>query len=195
MINLKYAGWHSEPFNGDYFINEEFLKIKKKFNIVNAVETGSCTFSTTKWLGENFENVFTFEHNKDFYDEYIGKISDLPNIKSFNTKSVEGLNLIIDELNGPTVFYLDAHWDNECPINEEIEVISNYKFPHVIVIHDFKTNNPELGYDSFYFDGGFDLDLNLIYGNLEKIYPDGVKFYYNKNAVGGKRGVIYILPY
>ena len=194
-VNEYYEKLHLEAFNGDPYMMKDFLLLKEKYSILNAVETGSCIYSTTRWLGQNFENVYTFEHNQGFYTEYSKKVSDLSNVKTFNTKSVDGLNSIINELEGPTIFYLDAHWINECPVNDEIEVISKFKYNHVIAIHDFKTNNPEMGYDSFSYDGGFDLDINLVYGSLEKIYPEGVKFFYNKKAGGLKRGVIYILPY
>lgn len=195
MVHEEYEKLHLDAFNGDSYMAKEFLKLKNKYGIINAVETGSCIFSTSKWLGQNFENVYTFEHNKGFYDENIYKVSDLPNVKAYNMKSVEGIKSIINELNGPTIFYLDAHWFDECPINEEIDAISELNYPHVIVIHDFKTNNPQMGFDKFSFNGGFDLDLNLIYSNLEKIYPEGIKFYYNKEAEAHMRGVIYILPY
>ena len=49
------------PFNGDSFVCKEFLKIKEQLGITVAVETGSCMYSTTKWLGENFNRVHTTE--------------------------------------------------------------------------------------------------------------------------------------
>ena len=193
-INEAYESIHKKPFNDDKYMAEEFIRLRDLYSIKNAVETGSCIFSTTRWLGENFEKVYTFEHNTGFYEENFYKISDMPNVKAFNTRSVSGLSQIIDSLTEPTIFYLDAHWEDDCPINEEIEVISRCKAPHVIAIHDFKTNNPEMGFDSFPALGGYDLDLNLIYNELEKIYPYCIKFFYNKKAEGPKRGVIYILP-
>ena len=61
----------------------------------------------------------------------------------------------------------------------------------IIVIHDFKTNNPELGYDSY---NGNDFCFDWIENHIKKIYPNGFDYYYNTEAVGAKRGLIYITP-
>ena len=195
MLNTVYAEMHKEPFNGDFNICNEFLKLKNKYNIVNAVETGSCVFSTTEWLGNNFDRVYSFEHNADFFHNFKYKIDSMNHVSVYNSDSIVGLNLIIDEIIDPTIFFLDAHWGDNCPLPHEIDIISRCKAKHVIAIHDFKTHNPiidgNMCYDHF---DGYDLEINAIYKNLINIYPDGIKFYYNHDVAGAKRGMIYILP-
>lgn len=191
MLNTIYAEMHKEPFNGDFNICNEFLKLKAKYNIINAVETGSCVYSTTEWLGNNFDRVYSFEHNTDFYNDFKYKVERMYHVSIYNSDSLIGLNQIIDEITEPTIFFLDAHWGDNCPLPYEIDIISRCKVKHVIAIHDFKTHKPDAGYDHF---DGYNLEINAMYNNLIKIYPDGIKFYYNHDIAGAKRGIIYILP-
>lgn len=183
--------FEDEPFNGDIFAEQEFIKIKNKFNVKNVIETGSCLFSTTKWFSENFESVYTFEIKKKFYKYGKEKVSGKINVKAYLSDSVIGLRNIINEISGASIFFLDAHWEAHCPLLDELDVISGYKIKPIIVIHDFKTDNPEFGYDRW---NGNVFDLNFIRDKLRKIYPDGFEYHYNTEAAGAKRGFIYIFP-
>ena len=60
--------YEDEPFAGDVITEYEFIKLKNKFNIKNVVETGSFVFSTTLWFCQNFDMVYTYEHNEHFYN-------------------------------------------------------------------------------------------------------------------------------
>jgi hypothetical protein len=200
--------FQSLPFNGDTFICEEFLNLKEKFNITTAIETGSCVYSTTQWLGNNFGSVLTAEVNDEFAKWGKYKIEEMPNVCAFISDSVEFIKSIsnADEnylglkdfsLNN-AIFFLDAHWGDFCPLLNELKEIANKVFVFVnpiIAIHDFKVpNEPTLGYDSI---NGQAFDYEWIKKSLEAIYGvDGYDYYYNSHEKSTqiKRGIIYITP-
>ena len=184
--------FQDHPFNGDIFICNEFINLKEKFKITTAIETGSCVYSTTKWLGLNFKEVFTVEVNEDFAVWGRDKIEGMPHVGAFIQDSVEFLKALPPKENA--IFFLDAHWGDFCPLLSELEVIAKYKNP-VIAIHDFKVpNEPNLGYDSI---NGQAFEFEWIKPSLEAIYGvDGYDYYYNSNEKSTeiKRGIIYITP-
>lgn len=197
--------FQDQPFNGDTFVQAEFLKLKDKFNIDRVIETGSCLYSTTKWLGENFESVKTIEINEDYSKYGIHKVKDMPNVTAIvGVSSVEWLNQVasVYESNPYIIhnflhlFFLDAHWEENCPLLEELEAISKLRTTQkpVIVIHDFKVPNQNLGYDTY---NGQPFELDWIKSKLEMIYGvNGYDYYYNSEETSTeiKRGLIYITP-
>jgi hypothetical protein len=97
--------FQDKPFNGDTFICDEFLNLKDKFSITTAIETGSCVYSTTKWLGINFKKVFTVEVNQDFAVWGKNKIEDMPHVEAFIQDSVEFLKALPPKENA--IFFLE----------------------------------------------------------------------------------------
>lgn len=190
-MELNLMPFQDLPFNGDSYLSKEFLRLKHKYNIKTAVETGSCLFSSTKWFGENFDEVYTFENNETFYNAGVHKVQDMSHVHPILNDSVQGLKDIKDNIDSQSIFFLDAHWWDFCPLLDELEVLSTYEHKPIIVIHDFKTDNPEFGYDSYH---GQDFDFNFIKEKIENIYPDGYEYFYNVVAENAKRGVIFIVP-
>lgn len=186
------------PFNGDVFVCKEFLSLKKKYEINTAIETGSCLFSTTKWLGDNFENVQTVEINEEYAQHGRHKIGS--NVNSVIGDSVEFIKDLKLKNNETVLFFLDAHWGNHCPLIEELECIRDlakkYELlkPPVIVIHDFFTGNPEFGWDEY---NGQIFNWEWIEPKIKEIEKEfGFEYehYFNFEAIGAKRGLIYITP-
>lgn len=185
-------------FNGDTHMNAEFLKLKEKWNITTAIETGSCFYSTTQWLGENFDNVYTVEINADFAKFGIHKVKDMKNVRTYIEDSVIFLSCMYANItqNERCLVFLDAHWNNHCPLLEELEQLCNLKTkqPPVIAIHDFYTGDPNLGFDEY---EGQPFTYEWIKQSIEKLeltFSCKYEHYYNVDAVGAKRGVIYLEP-
>lgn len=186
------------PFNGDNYICETFLKLKEKYQIHTAIETGSCLYSTTKWLGENFDKVLTVEINQEFANWGKHKIDGMPHVIPFYGDSVDFIKKDIFPFieNDKCIFFLDAHWGNICPLKGELKGIAelNLKNPPIIAIHDFYTGNEDLGYDSY---NGQRFDNTFIYDDIIRLVETyGVEYdwFFNIEAEGAKRGIIYITP-
>lgn len=199
MADYNLMPFQDYPFNGDTYVQSEFLKLKEEFNITTAIETGSCLFSTTKWLGENFRNVFTIEISNEFANYGRPKVSHLRNVISKIGESDIWLNELVTERLDKTdncIFFLDAHWGNDCPLLRELDAIAFIKTdnPPIIVIHDFYTGNPDLGWDEY---NGQPFTYDWIQPNinqLEKSLNCEYEHYFNTESVGAKRGVIFLKP-
>jgi hypothetical protein len=186
-----------EPFNGDTFIEAEFILLKNKFGLNTAFETGTCFASSTLFLSENFDRVVTIENNIEYLNIAHQRLKEA---KCTNVKTVFGdsqevtYDAIIDNLiNDKTMFFLDAHFNSYCPLRDELKAIALAGIKPVIAIHDFKVPEQSgLGFDSY---NGQDFELAWIFSDLNEIYGQGEwNYHYNteENSAGAKRGIIYI---
>ena len=187
------------PFNGDTFVCKEFLKLKEKFNLNVAVETGSCLYSTSKWLGENFPNVYTIELSEEYSKHGIHKVAGMLNVHTYLGDSVQNLQRLTDVLtqDDRAIFFLDAHWGENCPLLQELDVLTKIKtnLPPLIAIHDFFTGDEKLGWDEY---NGQRFDYQWIEPKvkaLESAFNCSYSHYYNTEAENGMRGVIYLIPF
>jgi len=191
--------FQSLPFNGDNYICNEFLKLKKQFGINTAIETGSCLYSTTKWLGDNFEKVYTVEINHDYAKHGYHKVENMPNVHAKIDSSVNWLNNLMSDVitkEDSCIFFLDAHWGDFCPLLGEIQAIAKIRseFPPVITIHDFYTGNPSLGYDKY---KGHPFNYDFIKPSLDMVQSAlncEYEYYFNTESEGARRGIIYLTP-
>jgi len=206
-------------FGKDRYLEREFQKLIKKFNVKNIIETGTFEGDTTEMFSKMVENVYTIESKKEFFLDAKLKLSKLQNIKGFLGNSPKVIEKILPSIKGRTLFFLDAHWGYPWPILGELEKISEHpRFKEsIIIIHDFYVPNKNFGFDSYYqSNSSLILFLKRVFGllgkiigkkiikkqkldypfieiTLKKINPD-YKHYYNSQAEGDKRGVIFIHP-
>jgi hypothetical protein len=201
MRREAYLAQNALGYEGDVFIHAELKKLNKRFNFYYAFETGTFRGATTQFLCMVAHYVHTIEiDNENFaVAEQFHRESKLFRVFNNLGNSPDVLNEILSRPSQPEwkdlslLFYLDAHWENHCPLLDELQVIADHKLKPVIVIHDFKVpEHPEFGYDSY---NGQDFDFAWIQPSIERIYGvDGYDYHYNLVAIGAKRGVIYIYP-
>lgn len=189
-----------EPFNGDTFLEKEFLRLKEEYKIKNIVETGTFHGHTTCWFAMNFDKVYTSEVKQEYYQISDQRFKDngFENINNYLGDSVQILPAIITTLKkskSNNIFFLDAHWYTN-PLLGELKQIadSGYK-PQVICIHDMKNpNDPTMGYDQ-YPDQGISYSFEWVRPFIEAIYGEsGYRHYFNKEAAGARRGALFIEP-
>lgn len=175
-----------EAFSGDFYLAEEFLRLRDKYGIKTVIETGTYKGDTALWLSENFEKVVTIEINGIYFDEAQKKLHGRQNISMVYGNSSSVLPHVLKEKN--TICWLDAHWQNYNPLLDELVVIQKSGLNPIIVIHDFKVpDHPEFGYDTY-------PEQNIIYEwDYIKDHVQGYDHYYNRVADGAKRGVIVLI--
>ena len=111
------------------------------------VETGTYEGYTAAWAAENFRRVLTIELSEHFHRqarERFQSSEKTKNIEFIFGDSRTQLARIIEELERPAIFWLDAHWsggatygdDDQCPLIEELRVIRRSKFDNFIFIDD-----------------------------------------------------------
>jgi len=180
--------------NCDTFAQKEFEKLQKKHNLKVAIETGTCLGYTTEFLSKIYEEVRTVEIVEDYLTiATTNRLDDCSNVKCYLGSSNKFMPKLLRGLGNDTFIFLDSHWQDYCPLKEELQAIADSGIEPVIAIHDFFVpNNDNLGYDSyngqpFTFEW-LKEDINAIYGE------DNYNYYYNNESTGAERGIIYITP-
>lgn len=133
-------------------IGQLVSEIREEFDITHFVETGTNVGVTAEGASEEFDQVITIEFDTDLNNQALQKRGHIENIDFVKGKSQEKLKEIVPELDGPAVFHLDAHcggkWSksagetleeeglHECPLLEELEIMSDGEHTHFIFIDD-----------------------------------------------------------
>ena len=129
------------------------LKYAKQYEISNLIETGTYLGETVELTKKYFKRIYTIELNKPLYDFAKRLFQRTKKIKIFLGDSSQVLPKILKTINGPCVFWLDAHYSGgitskslkETPIMQELKsILKNKVKNHVILIDDagsFTGNN------------------------------------------------------
>jgi hypothetical protein len=186
-----------DPFNNDTFVQNEFINLKNNHKITIAIETGSCFGGTTEFLANNFDDVYTIEINDKHRDIMLYRCKDYKNINSFLGDSSVILEDILKKINDNSnvIFFLDAHWNNYCPLEKELDTIAKFKnkFNNLIItIHDFKVPKEDLGFYSY---NKQDFTFEWLKPKFDLIYDGNYLYYYNSfdKSTDIKRGIIYLI--
>ena len=111
------------------------------------VETGTYIGNTLINVCSYFENIYSIELEKYYYDIACDKFKNNKNITIIHGDSSKILDKLCDKLDKPTFFWLDGHWsgsntgrgDKDCPLIEEIKHINQYmKLECIIAIDDVR---------------------------------------------------------
>lgn len=194
----------------DKFAFEEFKNLITKFKVTEIFETGTYLGWSTLKLSEFDLPVYTIEVNKKYKKKSENILRNKKNVQVFLGNSPEILDSLCTENHKNCLFFLDAHWNENLPILDELEVIKKTKNP-IIIIHDFFVPGGNLIRGS-YFDGykvvddlsgskfGFDsygdvtLNYEYIKNKLDEVYPDGYDYHYTSKVDCVNSGLIYIYP-
>jgi hypothetical protein len=166
-------------------------------------------WSTIK-LSEFGVPVITIETNEFFIQKAYENLNGKENVHIYFGESPSILNILCTEHEENSLFFLDAHWENNLPLLDELEVIKRTKNP-IIVIHDFfvpggnKIRDKRFGCygicddlsgSKFGFDSYGDITLNYEYikNKLNEIYPNGYGYHYTTEVDIVDSGLIYIYP-
>lgn len=198
MTQQEYIAQNALGFEGDSILKDKFEKVIKDNKISWIIETGTYYGATTKHLASWADKVDTVEIVSENYQKALETLKEVTNVSAHLGNSPEVMDRLFSQFNKkgrrPNLLcFLDAHWQEYNPLLDELSVIAKWKWKPIIAIHDFKVpEHSELGFDT-YKDITYEWDW--IKGSIEKIYGAyGYAVEYNSEAVGAKRGVIFIYP-
>jgi len=194
MLNKKYLKQNMLGFEGDEFIAFEIKNLIEKFSIDVAVELGSFHGFTARKIASLVKEVITVEIDEMNYQVTCFYTKKVSNIKAIHSSSVDALPKILQEYKEKNILiFIDSHWQQYCPLLDELKIIAQQKIKPVIAIHDFKVpGQPQLKFDSY---NQQEFTYEWIKPHIDKIYGEGeYNYHYNRQSTGAKRGVIYIYP-
>lgn len=110
------------------------------------IETGTYTGKTVEKLHDLYDIYHTIEIVESFYTDTKKRLSDLNNVKFYLGNSPIVLKYILDSIEEPVTFWLDAHYqggsqsnDTRAPIRGELGIIKeHYIKDHFIMIDDVR---------------------------------------------------------
>jgi len=168
---------HTTPYSGCKYSKRVVEAMMNAATVKNFIETGTFLGHTSRDVAASFPNVSvqtvevvysTFKNNEESFKSF-------PNIKAVHGSSCDFLKEVVLE-EGPTVYYLDAHWGDSHPLREELTIIRDRSMGNeIIVIDDFQVPNRSFGYD--WTPDGQIYNMAWIDGILG---PDWIYFYKDK---------------
>jgi cephalosporin hydroxylase len=188
--------WWAQPFNGQLIRFTTCVEVCQRFKPQIAIETGTFYGTTTVALSSLVSGqTFTIELNQEYanlastYFRAIGL--DENRIKLIRGDSSTEIVNVLSQINKDSriLVYLDAHWGEKLPLQDELSALINWGGAFVVIIDDFYVyydNN--FGFDSY---GGNKLDLSLIPKNFSghiflPSHPAGQEY-------GARRGTCFLI--
>jgi hypothetical protein len=188
---------YPEAFGGDPHIELALRMLVEKWQVRTIVETGTHLGHSTIALARMGPAVVTIEKDAATWllTKELDKLGNVLRIHGDSAEVLAWFETHVPRFGGRILFSLDAHWGEHSPLMDELAAIgrADLVFLPVIAIHDFfNPFHPEYGFDTW--DIG-EYRLELIQAALDKIYgAGGWTHWYNDQAAGLKRGIIYIEP-
>ena len=125
-----------------------FVKdLKEKYKLEAALETGTWSGNTTKFLSCIFGEVYSIEIDKNYYNLSKQNLRLFKNARVyFGNSATALLPLLNSKMLGKRLFcYLDAHWYEHWPLADELSSINK----GIVCIGDFDIQEPGYGFDSY----------------------------------------------
>lgn len=186
---------HSGPFNEQLFRLRIFFELLYCFPIDTIVETGTHFGKTTALFASTALPVYTCEISKRFYSfSKMRFFFNCNRVHLFNCDSRSFLRQLSknDSVSkGYVFFYLDAHWREDLPLQEELEIIFSKWCNPIVMVDDFMVP----GFDYKYDDYGNGKALTVAY--IEEVVSDHELSVYfpSVNAseeTGAKKGCVVL---
>jgi len=88
-------------------------QVGRQFDLETFVETGTYRGDMTVAAAKVFEKVYSIELHRPFYEKAVERFADNPSITILYGDSGEQMEELMSKINGPTLFWLDAHGGKE----------------------------------------------------------------------------------
>jgi predicted O-methyltransferase YrrM len=154
MFSCRGAAWGG-PFNGQLVRQALFRDIIVNIRPHAIVETGTYLGTTTNFLADTGLPIYSVEADPRNYGFARARFWRRRNVTLLQGDSRETLQKLIG---GPLralassslFFYLDAHWNDDLPLAEELELVFSRCSAAVVMIDDFQVPFDEgYGYDDY----------------------------------------------
>ena len=184
-------------FNDQTERKQIFESLTKTIEFSIAVETGTKWANTTQYLAQKFSGVpvYSGELVRESFLIARERLKAFKNVTILNCDSRDLIKTVVALPNSKSevpFFYLDAHWYDDLPLEEEIELICDNWGSFLIMVDDFKVpHDPGYGWDDYKY--GKKLDLEYI-GPVTSRHKVSIFFPTapSDHETGAKRGSVII---
>lgn len=190
-----YAPGDSVGFNGQRHRKGIFSDLLNQFRFETILEAGTWTGNTTAYMAQSSGlRVHSCEINRRFHMLARVRLRTIPGIYLQLSDSRRFLlNCISLGLAGTRSFiYLDAHWYQDLPLREELQIIAENWKEVVIMIDDFQVpGDPGYGHDNY--GPGKELSMHELAAIFDRL--DFVPFFPaqpSTSETGAKRGCVVL---
>ena len=153
LIRYRYLKLVDHPAN---IIKQYWVKkYQQKHNVSIFVETGTYMGEMIQAVQDDFQQIYSIEIGKDLYKKAKKKFSGEARIHILYGNSKNTLFEVLEEVNRPCLFWLDAHYsggvtkkgESNTPIRAELRAILNHSIKnHIILIDDARCFNGQNDY-------------------------------------------------
>jgi len=154
--------FYSGPMNGQACRQQLVRDLMRAVEFDEVIETGTYRGVTTTFLSNTSGlPVHTAEVSARFFHYSRVRCAGDPAITVHHRDSRGLLRQLADRDGDPTLFfYLDAHWGEDVPRYEELEIINRRWSRAVVLIDDFRVNDDSgYGHETY---NGVPLDLDYL---------------------------------
>lgn len=143
------------PFNGQQARVSLFQELIANLRPIAIVETGTYLGTTTAFMAETGLPVFTIEQHPRNLGFARLRLRSWPNVKLRCGDSRAMLQSLFDgplhaHLDATIYFYLDAHWNDDLPLAEEIDLAFRRCPAAVVMVDDFAVpGDAGYGFDDY----------------------------------------------
>jgi predicted O-methyltransferase YrrM len=141
------------PFNGQEARKQIVTEVAAVIQPAAVIETGSTRGTTTAFLRDLGAPVYTVELNAQLYFYVRRRFRRDERVEVAHGDSREYLEKLAHRSDVPkvrTLFYLDAHWGDDLPVQEELEMILTVWRESVVMVDDFEVpDDPAYGFDDY----------------------------------------------
>ena len=155
-IDLRRPGlWDSwgGPLNGQRGRQALVHDLVDLCRFTRIVETGTFRGVTTQFLADlSGLPVFSCELIRRYFLFSCARLSrrDVHLVQSDSRSFLSNLARDPHTSSGATLFYLDAHWEDDLPLAEELQIIAPQWPTSIVIVDDFRVpSDPAYAYDNY----------------------------------------------
>ncbi len=180
----------------DFNLRDRLVEIIKEHGIEMVVETGLNDGQSTLAFCQMGVNVIGIDHDVQCIDVARERLraAGASNWSLCFGHSPDCLKDLMPTLPDETLFFIDAHWDGECPTLDEIRAITPGK--GILAFHDFQVPGHEhdFGWDHMIVNGVYyEMNEAFLRPALLEWSPT-YRIEYAKAVSGSKRGFCFVYP-
>ena len=176
-LDLKIIYEEFSPFDNEIELCAYFSYLQDTFNLDTVIETGTSTGNTSAFFGFLFDEVHTMEIDVPTFQKALKNLNPFRNVKVYYGNSPDILRQILPlKKENRVLFYLDAYFDDESPLIEELELIGkHFQDNCIVVINGFKI--PDRKDSPFLHFNGQPCAYDYIKSQIYKIFSSFIVYY------------------